>query len=70
MAEVVDSHVGPGGDAALVDAAGQVDQLAVIVLQTVRAEGLVHTLTAQRHGQALVQGQQDQQKDAQQLEAH
>lgn len=29
------SHVAPGGNATLVDAAGQVDQLAVVVLQAV-----------------------------------
>lgn len=63
------SHVAPGCEAALIDVAGQVDQLAVVVLQAVSAEGLVHTLAAQGHGQTLVQGQQAQQEDTQQLEA-
>lgn len=61
-------HVAPGCNAALVDAAGQVDQLAVVVLQAVCAEGFVHTLAPQWHGQALVEGQQAQQKDTQQLD--
>ena len=42
----VHSHIAPGCDAALVDVAGQVDKLAVVVLQAVRAEGFVHTLIA------------------------
>ena len=62
------SHIAPGGNAALVDAAGQVDQLAVVVLQAVCTEGFVHTLAAQWQGQALVEGQQAQQKDTQQLD--
>lgn len=62
------SHVAPGCNAALVDVAGQVDQLTVVVLQAICTEGLVHTLTAQRHGQTLVEGQQAQQKDTQQLD--
>lgn len=62
----LDSHVGPGGNAALVDAVWQVDQLTVVVLEAVRTEGLVHTLTgAQWHGQTPVEGQQAQQKDTQ-----
>lgn len=62
------SHIAPGCNAALVDVAGQVDQLAVVVLQAVCTEGLVHTLTAQWHGQTLLEGQQAQQKDTQQLD--
>ncbi|TNN43189.1 hypothetical protein EYF80_046600 [Liparis tanakae] len=61
------SHVGPGGDAALVDAAGQVDQLAVVVLQAVGAEGLVHALVSQWHGHAALHGQQAQHQQPQQL---
>lgn len=62
------SHVAPGCNAALVDTAGQVHQLAVVVLQAVRTEGFIHTLAAQWHGQTLVKGQQAQQKDTQQLD--
>lgn len=62
------SHIAPGCDAALVDATGQVDQLAVVVLQAVGAEGFVDTLAAQRHGQTLVEGQEAQQNDAQHLD--
>lgn len=62
------SHVAPGGDTALIDLAGQVDDLAVVVMQAVCTEGLVHTLAAKWHGQAPVEGQQAQQKDPQQLE--
>lgn len=60
-------HVAPGRNAALVDAGGQVDQLAVVVLQAVRAERFVHTLAAQWQGHALMKGQQTQQKDTQLL---
>lgn len=62
------SHVAPGCNAALVDAAGQVDHLAVVVLQAVCTEGFVHTLAAQWHGQTLVEGQQTHQEDTQQLD--
>ena len=55
------SHVAPGGDAPLVDAVGQVDELAVVVRQA--AEGLVHALTAQSLGYALVQLKHTQQKE-------
>lgn len=61
------SHVAPGCDAALVDVAGQVDQLAVVVVQAVWTEGFVHTLAAQWDGRTLVESQQAQQKDTQQL---
>lgn len=61
------SHVAPGGNAALIDAVGQVDQLAV-VLQAVFADGFVHTLAAQWHRQALSDGQQTHDADTQQLD--
>lgn len=64
----VHSQVAPGRNAALVDAAGQVDQLAVVVLQAVSAEGFVYTLAAQWQGHTLVKSQQAQQSDAQMLE--
>lgn len=63
-----DSHVAPGGDAALVHVAGQVDQLSVDVLQAEGAEGLLHALGAQGRGGAALQGQQAQQQDLQQLQ--
>lgn len=65
---VVDLHVAPAGDAALVDVAGQLQQLLVVVLQAVGAEGLVHTGAAQGHGYTLVPGQHAQQQDTQELQ--
>lgn len=62
------SHVAPGCDAALVDVAGQADQLAVVVVQAIWTEGFINALTAQRDGRALVESQQAQQKDAKQLD--
>lgn len=68
LEDVSDSHVAPGGDAALVHVAGQVDQLSVDVLQVEGAEGLFHALRAQGRGGAALQAQQAQQQDLQQLQ--
>lgn len=61
------SHVAPGGYTALIDAVGQVDQLAVVVMEVAATEGLIHTLASQGHGQAVVQGQQTQEEEAKKL---
>lgn len=51
----IHSHVTPGCDTTLIDAAGQVDQLAVVVLQAVVTEGFINTLAGHWHGQTLVE---------------
>lgn len=56
-------HVAPRGHAPLVDAVREVDQLAVVVLQAAGAEGLVHALTPQGHGEALLQSYHAQQDE-------
>lgn len=56
-------HIAPCSDTPLVDAVRQVDQLAVIVLQAAGAEGLIHALTPQGHGEALLQSQHAQHEE-------